>query len=255
MPKNNSYSVWSNPTDVLDLQSHQVDVWRARLNLPDASRKLLEATLSANETQRAARFHFSADRNRFIAAHGFLRHALTQYRHCKPNQLNFSLNYYGKPALQDHSLEFNLSHSDDFALVAVTRERKVGVDVERIRQGISSYVIARQYFSKSEVAELEALPLEKREVAFFTCWTRKEAYIKAQGVGLSLPLESFDVSLTPNEPAILRSTRPDPDEAAHWILASLEVDARYASAVAIERPANPSRSQELEFRLWDWNSN
>jgi len=232
----------------MDLQSHQVDVWRAHLNLQDDLLKLLESTLSADESQRAARFHFPTDRNRFIAAHGCLRDVLRRYLHCESGQLTFRSNPYGKPALRDHKLEFNLSHSGDFALIAITREQKVGVDVEQIRSGISPHVIARQYFSKTEVAELEMLPLEEREAAFFTCWTRKEAYSKAQGLGLSLPLESFDVSLTPHEPALLRATRPDSSEAARWTLSSLDIDSCYQAAVAVE-------GQGLEFRLWDWNIN
>ena len=248
MYKTKLYSSWSSPLDALGLQPHQVDVWRARLDLPIDALDSLETTLSAKETERAAQFHFPADRDRFITAHGCLRDVLARYLHCEPGQLSFSVNQYGKPALQDHKLEFNLSHSGDFALVAITQERKVGVDLERIRQGISSQVIAQQYFSKSEVAELQNSPLEQREVAFFTCWTRKEAYIKAQGLGLSLPLESFDVSLTPNEPPILRATRPDPQEAARWTLVSLEIDPCYEAAVAVE-------GQGLEFNLWDWNAN
>jgi 4'-phosphopantetheinyl transferase len=118
--------------------------------------------------------------------------------------------------------------------------------VERIRQGISSHVIAQQYFSKAEVAELQALPLEQRMSAFFTCWTRKEAYIKAQGLGLSLPLESFDVSLTPNKPAVLHATRPDADEASRWTLFSLELDVHHAGAVAVY-------GQGLNLRLWNWD--
>jgi 4'-phosphopantetheinyl transferase len=247
MRKTNPHSIWSSPPDALSLQPHQVDVWRARLDLPAGTLNQLQATLSADEAERAARFHFLADRDRFVAAHGFLRDVLARYLHCEPGQLGFSVNKYGKPALNNHHLEFNLSHSGDFALVALTRECKVGVDVERIRQGISSQVIARKYFSKSEVAELQMLSLEEREVAFFTCWTRKESYIKGQGLGLSLPLESFDVSLIPNEPAILRATRPDPQEAARWTLVSLEIDPGHASAVAVH-------GQALEFSLWDWNA-
>jgi 4'-phosphopantetheinyl transferase len=248
MQKDNSLptSTWLIPPADLDLKSHQVDIWRAQLNLPVDSLKLLESTLSEDERQRAARFHFPANRDRFIAAHGCLRDVLARYLHCETSQLSFSANHYGKPALNDHKLEFNLSHSGDYGLIAVVQERKVGVDVERIRQGISSQVIARQYFSKSEVAELLALSRNHWETGFFNCWTRKEAFIKARGLGLSLPLESFDVSLTPNEPAILRETRPDPQEAAHWILLSIEVDPRYAAAAAIE-------DQSPEFRLWDWN--
>jgi 4'-phosphopantetheinyl transferase len=262
MQNDNPHSVWWHPPAVLDLTSHQVDVWRARLDLPTDSLQTLEATLSADEIQRADRFHFQGDKGRFIAAHGCLRDILASYHHWKPAQLTFSANDYGKPALStdpsERSMDFNLSHSEDLALVAVTWERKVGVDLERIRQGISAQVIARQYFSKSEVAEWLGLPSEQREVGFFNCWTRKEAYIKAQGLGLSLSLESFDVSLGPNEPAILRATRPDPQEAARWTLLSLEVSPGYAAALAVEGarlfPQGMSEGQGLEFRLWDWNT-
>jgi 4'-phosphopantetheinyl transferase len=144
------------------------------------------------------------------------------------------------------TLEFNLSHSGDFVLIAVTQGRKIGVDVERIRQGISSHVIAQQYFSKAEVTELQSLPLEQREAAFFICWTRKEAYIKAQGLGLSLPLESFDVSLTPGHPAILRATRPDPKESTRWSLLSMDVDPNYAGALAVEKDM-------LDFRFFSYH--
>jgi 4'-phosphopantetheinyl transferase len=250
------------PPAVLDLESHQVDIWRARLNLPTDTLKTLEATLSVDEIQRADRFHFQRDKDRFIAAHGCLRDILARYHHWEPEQLTFSANDYGKPALStdlsERRLDFNLSHSEDLVLVAVTWERKVGVDLERIRQGISSQVIARRYFSRSEFIELLGLPFEQREVGFFNCWTRKEAYIKAQGLGLSLSLESFDVSLGPNEPAILRATRPDPQEASRWILLSLEIRPGYAAALAVEGAAVSSeavsKGQELEFRFWDWNT-
>src|SRR5215216_281129 len=234
-------SIWSFPTTVLDLESHQVDIWRARLDLPVDSLKTLEATLSADEIQRADHFHFPGDKDRFIAAHGCLRDILAHYQHWEPGQLTFSANDYGKPALStvssERRMDFNLSHSEDLALLAVTWERKVGIDLERVRQGISSQVIARQYFSRSEFIELVGLPFEQREVGFFNCWTRKEAYIKAQGLGLSLSLESFDVSLSPNEPAILRATRPDPQEAARWILLALEVSPGYVAALAVEGAA------------------
>src|SRR3989304_5240764 len=213
MQKYNSHTRWSQPPDDLDLQSHQVDIWRARLNLPNDSLKVLDATLSADETERAARFHFSADRDRFIIAHGCLRDILARYLHCKPGRLILSVNQYGKPVLEDYKLEFNLSHSGDFALVAITSERKVGVDIERFRSDIEFESIASRYFSQSEVSELLALTSEQKAHGFFNCWTRKEAYIKAHGLGLSLPLEGFDVSLIPNEPVILRATRPDPQEA------------------------------------------
>ena len=237
---------WTPPPDSLNLESHHVDVWRLSLDLSTDSVKSVESTLSANEKERAARFHFEVDKNRFVIAHGVLRKILGHYLHRNPAELTFSVNQYGKPALDNSSLEFNLSHSGDFALIAVTQGRKIGVDVEHIRQGISSHVIAQQYFSKAEVAELQSLPIEKRVNGFFTCWTRKEAYIKAQGLGLALPLESFDVSLTPGQPAILRATRPDEKEAAHWALRSLDVDPNYAGAVAVE-------GAEFDFRFFAYS--
>jgi len=240
-------SNWLPPPDHLDLQPHQVDVWRISLDLPPASVKSLESNLSADEAQRAERFRFPAGRERYIIAHGCLREILSRYLCCEPSQLDFSTNDYGRPILNSHKLEFNLSHSGNFALIAIAQERKVGVDVERVRPELELESIARRFFSPNENSELMTLPPEQRELAFFNGWTRKEAYIKAQGLGLSLPLDSFDVSLTPNEPAILRATRPDARVAFHWTLLSLDVDPNYAGAVAVE-------DQGLEFRFWDWNT-
>ena len=239
--------VWLPAPNALDIESHQVDVWRVSLELATASVKLLGSYLSADESQRAAQLHFPEDRKRFITAHGCLRDILARYLHCEPRQLTFSTGEHGKPALTSHKgINFNLAHSGDYALIAITRGRRVGVDVERVRQDLEMEKIARRYFSKREVSELMALPQEDRKVAFFNCWTRKEAYIKAHGLGLSQPLDSFDVSLSPGKPTVLRATRPDLQEAARWSLESLVIDSQYPSAVAVE-------GQGLEIRLWDWN--
>jgi len=238
-------SEWLPPPDFVDLEPQQVDVWRICLDLPTATVKQLESILSADECQRAARFHFPEGSNHYIVAHGSLREILSRYLHCEPSQLNFSTNEYGKPELEDYQLEFNLSHSGDFALVAVSQNCKVGVDVERHRPDLEHEKIANRFFSPNEINELMVLPPDLRTTGFFNCWSRKEAYIKAQGLGLSLPLDSFDVSLAPGEPAILRAIRPNPDEATCWTLVSLQVESGYAGAVAIEE-------QNLEIRLWDW---
>ena len=237
---------WSPPPAAVDFTNdHQVDIWRIPLDLPMRSIKLLVKLLSTDETDRAARFYFPADQNRYMISHGSLRNILAFYLHCEPSRLSFSVNKYGKPSLVDGQLEFNLSHSGDLALLAITQERKIGVDVERMRTGISADILGGHYFSKADMVELQALPSEQREGAFFLCWTRKEAYIKAQGMGLSLPLDSFDVSLTPGRPALLRATRPDLGEAARWTLLSLSVGVGYEAAVAVE-------GHNLDFRLWDW---
>lgn len=253
MQKIDLKATWSHPPDSLELQPDQVDVWRIPLDLPTASVKSLESVLSRDESERAARFRFPEGKDRYIIAHGCLRAILAHYLRCEPGQLTFSNNEYGKPALNGYDLEFNLSHSGDFALVAVSQGRKVGVDVERIRSDVELERIAGRYFSKSEVTELMALAAEQRAAGFFNCWARKEAYIKAHGLGLSLPLDSFDVSLAPDKPAILHATRPDEQEAARWRLLSLEVAPGYAAAVAAEGVAPiPSKGANLEFKLWDW---
>ncbi|RIK32259.1 MAG: phosphopantetheine-protein transferase [Anaerolineae bacterium] len=229
---------WLTPSEIFELSSRQVDVWRIHLvSIPPD-----ESALSAEERQRAAKFHFDKDRHRYIVSHTSLRGILARYLHRAPEELSFSVNEYGKPFLTDHELEFNLSHSGDYALIAVTRERKVGVDVERIRAEVEIEELARRNFSPREVSELTALPLEERLNGFFSCWTRKEAYIKAQGLGLSLPLDSFDVSL--GEPALLRATRPNAGEAAQWTMLPLDVDSGYAGALAV-------RGNNLDFRFWD----
>lgn len=255
MQQHDTLLTWSPPPDDLQLQSHRVDIWRVHLDLPPDPAKRLESTLSSDEAEHAARFHFEKDRSRFILAHGCLRDILARYVRCDPLALKFSTNEYGKPMLvSDSNLEFNLSHSGRYALVAVVLGRRVGIDVENIRRDIELENLARRFFSPGEVAELFSLPAEQRIPAFYNCWTRKEAYIKARGLGLSLPLDVFDVSLSPDEPVILRATRPDSAEADRWILHALAVDREYAGALAVERLSITAvRDSTLEFRYWGWN--
>ncbi len=237
--------VWSHPPNNLSLQSNHVDVWRVITNLQHYSLSAFETILSTDELQHASRFHFDKDRERYLVAHTSLRHILSRYLQAEPNWLNFSTNVYGKPFLPDYVIEFNLSHSGDYALIAIAHSRNVGVDVEQLRADIEIESLAGRYFSPREVSELMALPPQQRLIGFFNCWTRKEAYIKARGLGLSLPLDSFDVSLKPSRPAVLRATRPDAGAALQWTMLSLEVGAKYAGAVAVW-------GNDLDFRFWDW---
>lgn len=242
-----SPTAWVRPPDEIRPGPNRVDIWRVFLDLQPDSIHQLESTLSTEETERAARFHFDKDRTRFVVAHGYLRDILARYLSGEPHQLHFPTNEYGKPSLiSDSNLEFNLSHSGRYALIAVTHNRKVGIDVEHIRQDIDLDSLARRFFSPGEVSKFMALPTEQKISAFFNCWTRKEAYIKAQGLGLSLPLDSFDVSLAPNEPAVLHATRPLADEALRWTLLSLDVHPDYAGALAVE-------GGNLEFRYLNRN--
>jgi 4'-phosphopantetheinyl transferase len=238
---------WSPHPEAWEVQLHQVDIWRIILDLSIDPAGSLESVLSRDEIQRAAKFHFPRDRNRFILAHRTLREILAQYLDCDPKQLVFSTNKYGKPSLTDSSFQFNLSHSGSLALLAVSPLHTVGIDVEQARPEVEIESLGRRFFSQSEHSELMALPREQRVAAFYRFWTLKEAYIKAHGLGLSLPLDSFDVSLISTKSGFLKATRPVPDEASRWTLSSLDVHPGYSGAVAVE-------NTDPEFRYWDWNS-
>ena len=197
----------------------------------------LWCTLTADERQRAERYIFQKDRTHFVVARGLLRVLLGCYLRQEPLHLRFIYGPHGKPALATDTggvaLRFNVSHSHGLALYAITRGREVGVDVERIRPKVAQEKIAERFFSPREVTVLRALPTPLQATAFFACWTRKEAYIKATGDGLSLPLDQFDVSLAPGEPAVLLRTAWDPQEVACWALQDLAPAPGYRAAVAV----------------------
>jgi 4'-phosphopantetheinyl transferase len=224
-----------------------VHVWRAPLVQSAERVEELQRLLGEDERRRAARFHFRKDRECFIVARGLLRTILGRYLHSEPRSLRFIYSVYGKPSLADSSggLRFNLSHSGDFALLALTYGRELGVDIEKLRTDFANEQIAGRFFSPREVARLRALPAGLRLEAFFNCWTRKEAYIKAHGEGLSLPLDGFDVTLAPDEPAQLLSTRDDPGEASRWSLRALHPCHGYVAALAVE-------GDGWRLKTWRW---
>jgi 4'-phosphopantetheinyl transferase len=240
---------WITPPSDTELHRDEVHVWRVALDQPPDTKAVLLGTLSEDERARAERFRFERDRAHFVAARGALRCVLGRYLGAAPGALRFNYDAYGKPSLAPEfaggELEFNLSHSHSLALVAVARGRAVGVDVERVRAEVSGPEIAERFFSPPEFAALRALPAAEQTRAFFDCWTRKEAFVKARGEGLSHPLDEFDVSLAPGEPAALLSVRNDPREAARWSLRALDAGAGYAAALAVEG---------VDWRLstWQW---
>ena len=240
---------WLTPPDLTILTDNEVHVWRADLSLPDSQLQTLFDILSSDEQARAESFHFPEDRARFIAAHGLLRVILSRYLDLEPAHITFSYGDHGKPALTNELgqeiVSFNMSHSGHLALYAITRGRKIGVDVERLQINFAFEPIAERFFAPREVAALRALPLELRTEAFFNGWTRKEAFIKARGQGLSLPLNQFEVSLVPGEPARLLYVAETPWEAASWSLHALEAGAGYAAAVAVE-------GHDWHLKCWQW---
>lgn len=234
------------PRDVR-LSGDEIHVWRASTERDASAVERLWATLSPDERQRAQRFHFERDRLRFVVARGVLRDILGRYLGRPPALIRFAYNEYGKPTLAEDEggLRFNVSHSRDAALYACTRGREVGVDIESLRDDFASLEIAERFFSKAEMSALSSLPADLLTQAFFNCWTRKEAYIKALGEGLSHPLDCFAVSLLPHEPARLISTDKDPSEAARWAIVDLNPFPGYAAAIAV-------RLNSPELHCWEW---
>jgi 4'-phosphopantetheinyl transferase len=205
--------------------------------------------LSADERERAARFCFDKHRRRFTAGRGILRTLLGRYLERNPRELTFEYSDHGKPFLAGTpvpELRFNLSHSHEVALFAFTSGRDVGVDVEQIRPDRSTREIAERFFSPREARALFALPPEQQTAGFFRCWTRKEAYIKAKGKGMSIPLDSFAVSLSPDEPAQLLWVKDNPAEPRRWTLTTLSPDPTFAACLAAD-------NQPTQFQHWSWD--
>lgn len=224
------------PENSLDLPDGEVHLWRIDLAAV-ASQSRWQEILSEDERRRAARFHFARDRDRYSATRALLRMILAGYLSADPSSLQFTYSEKEKPSLaspDSTAIEFNVSHSGSSALLAFARGRLVGVDVEQIRTDFDHEKIATRFFSESEREELSALPPSERATAFFRCWTRKEAYIKAVGIGLSLPLHDFDVSLKPGDENALFATRPDPSEAARWCLREVPAEEGYAAALCVQ---------------------
>jgi 4'-phosphopantetheinyl transferase len=194
--------------------------------------------LSHDEQARANRFYLERDRRRFIVARGALRTILGRYLGVEPGQLRFRYESHGKPFLSDDlgagELRFNLAHSNELALYAFTCGREIGIDVEYIHPVPDVEQIAARFFSVNENAALRMLPESQRLEAFFDCWTRKEAYIKALGEGLTQPLDQFQVSLIPGERAQLLSVNDVPEKVMRWSMATLSPAPGYVGALAVK---------------------
>jgi 4'-phosphopantetheinyl transferase len=228
-------SVWLPPPTQPRANHDEIHVWRVSLDQLQAPKFV--AILDDNERMRAARFRFPQHRNRFTVARGALRTILGRYLEVEPAALQFSYGRYGKPALikgfTNLTINFNLSHSGEFMLLAVTSGRQVGIDIELINQEFATTEVAERFFSHREILSLRSQAPQLQTEGFFNCWTRKEAYIKARGEGLSLPLDQFDVSLEPSRAALL-ANRLSPGEVSRWSLQELHPAHGYCAAVAVE---------------------
>lgn len=243
--------LWLSPPANLALSSDEVHVWRAALDQPIPHVQSLAQILSGDEQMRAQRFRFERDKRRFTVGRGALRTILGWYLDIEPSRLEFSYGPQGKPFLatqvKDQILQFNLTHSHELALFAFTYDREIGIDLEFIRPMSDLEGVATRFFSAKENVALNKIATNHKVEAFFNCWTRKEAYIKARGEGLSMPLDEFDVSLSPGEPAALLSVRIDPQEVTRWSLQTLDPAPGYIGALVVE-------GQGWHLSCWQWSA-
>jgi 4'-phosphopantetheinyl transferase len=230
--------------------SNEVHVWRAFLNQTRLQREKLLKFLSADELARAAKFHFESDRNRYILARGILRTILGHYLSKSPDLLHFEYTSHGKPKLSTNAgydaLDFNLTHSGEFAMYAIAKRRNIGIDIEKIRSDIAIAQIADKFFSPPEISFLQGIDKDKLPDVFFQLWTRKEAFIKATGNGFSLPIEHVDVSLTSERilsPIILSGNYK---ENAHWYVQDLFPGKGYTAAMVVE-------GSDWELSCWNYD--
>lgn len=227
-------SQWLPFAPIRELDTGAVVLWRVGLELEEEAERRLEKMLSEEERARAGRFYFPHLSRRFIAAHSALRILAGMLAGLPPADVEFGYAQHGKPFLPGSPLRFNLSHAHELALIAFAHHREVGVDVEKRRHLPDGEAIARRFFSRAEVAAFLDTPAADRSTAFFNGWTRKEAYIKAIGDGLSYPLNQFEVTLKPGRPARLLAVHTNPDEVQRWKLDAVDPGPGYAGAVIAE---------------------
>lgn len=229
----------------------QVHLWAASLATSDDIIATLKATLSPDELARANRFHFERHRLRYIAGRGLLREILSRYLGAEPATLNFVYGENGKPALSANTgasnPHFNLSHSEDLALLAVSHAGPLGVDLEAVRSLEDAGELVARFFSTGENEVFQALPSAHQPHAFYNLWTRKEALLKATGAGIGRLLNRVEVSFLPEEPAQFKRLPPQIGRSSEWELHALFPGRGYTAALATQ-----ARAAKILCWRWDW---
>jgi 4'-phosphopantetheinyl transferase len=206
-----------------------------------------EGILSPEERKRAGLFQKALDAQRYVAARGSLRSLLGAYLMTEPDRLQFSYDAFGKPQLASKRafVSFSVSHSDDWGLLGFSRGHRIGVDLERIRTEIDTEDLAKRFFSPNEFRKLRTLPADQQREAFYCGWTRKEAYLKGRGEGLSYGLDRVEVSLAPGEPATIMKASDDPKVSQCWTVQHLSPEPGYVGAAAVE-------ASNIKFKCFKW---
>jgi 4'-phosphopantetheinyl transferase len=249
---NNQDPVWQNSLNQPTLTDNQVHVWRANLDLSTATIEKLATILSSDEITRANKFKFTKDRNSFIAARSILRQLLANYLQIKPEELEFEYSDRGKPRLSasmpNKSLQFNVSHSQQYALYGFIYNHAIGVDLEYLRSMSDAVKIAERFFSPREFQFISSCKEEQQHQVFFKFWTAKEAYLKATGTGLAGSIADVEISLDHTESPQLLAIEGDKTATASWSMYSCIPEIDYLATIAIATPITP---QQINF--WHWH--
>jgi 4'-phosphopantetheinyl transferase len=230
---------WPRPAAPLSLPAERIAIWRVDLDTPAAEDS--EANiLSADEIARANRFHFERDRLHFVHCRSALRRLLGEYLEIPATDVRFNYLANGKPEVEPNqnprALQFNVSHSGELALIAFCARHRIGIDIEKVRQDVDTESLAERFFSMRERESLKSLPMQLRVLGFFACWTRKEAFLKSTGEGLSFPLSDFSVTTHPDGDAAVEEIKGSAEAGLKWFIADLAVADEYRAALAVEHP-------------------
>lgn len=244
---------WLEPPENLNLTSGHIDIWRTSLDISTVKVKGYYELLDSEEKTRVNNYKSSKRSNEFIITRGVLRKTIADLFKVPPSSFQFKYTDKDKPFLKTDilgvPLSFNISHSSDHALIAMGFERKLGVDIERIRNNVDFKKLARRFFSKQESEALENYPDTSIPSAFFSCWSRKEAFVKALGDGISFGLSEFTVSIHPEQSEIKLETHYDPLATDDWCINNIPAGNEYAAAICSNRPNYEIRLWQVEHKL------
>lgn len=234
---------------IMPLGSSEIHLWLAFFD--EITESLLHSDyrdlLNAAERGQERRFYFARDRRRYLITRALVRTVLSRYVSIHPKKWIFATNAYGRPQIvnpqaRDERLSFNISHTNSLIVLGVTRCRALGVDVENFRARRASLEVADSYFAPQEVEVLAAAPPDQQQYRFFEYWTLKEAYIKARGMGLALPLDKFSFHY-PGDNAVAITIHPDlGDDSARWQFWQFRPTPEYVTAICAERAGAQSAS-------------
>ena len=243
--------IWQNSPDQPLLANNRVHVWRANLDLPMTEIERLAAFLSTDEIARTNKFHFLEHKRRFIVARGILRQLLGNYLQISPNKIEFEYSDRGKPRLAasmgDNSLQFNVSHSLNYALYGFTDNHLIGVDLEFLREIRDATKLAKRFFTYREFQLIANLKCEEQQKAFFQLWTAKEAYLKAIGTGLSNSLTDIEITFDCAKKPKLLAVGENIATAGNWSMYHFIPAANYVAAIIIN-----TQIPKQQINFWNW---